>query len=68
MSFGRSLVLLASTATVTTGSDMCSIPSNASILDPRLVAVSPAIAFFAPVIATIFPAGTLSVLIRSGPI
>ena len=32
MSFGRSLVLLASTATVTTGSDMCSIPSKGSMI------------------------------------
>ena len=67
MSFGRSLVFLASTATVTTGSEICSNPSNALIFFPGSEIVSPATAFLAPVIATMFPAGTLSVLILSGP-
>ena len=60
-------MFLASTATVTTGSDICSSPSKALIFLPGSDIVSPATAFLAPVIATMLPAGTLSVLILSGP-
>ena len=67
MSFGKSLVFLASTATVTTGSEMCSKPSNSLILSSGEQRVSPAIAPFAPATYTMLPAGTLSVLTLSGP-
>ena len=60
-------MFLASTATVTTGSEMCSNPSNSTILCSGSHKVSPAIAPFAPATYTMLPAGTLSVLTLSGP-
>ena len=67
INFGKSLVFLASTATVTTGSEMWSNPSNSLILSSGEQIVSPAIAPFEPATYTMLPAGTASVLTLSGP-
>ena len=60
-------MFLASTATVTTGSEMWSNPSNSLIFASGEQIVSPAVAPFAPVMYTMLPAGTVSVGTLSGP-
>ena len=67
MSFGRSFIFFASTATVTTGSLTCFISSK-GVTSSRLETVDPTIASLSPVSATIFPAGISSTSILSGPI
>ena len=66
INLGKSLVCFASTATVTTGSDICTIRSNGSESGSS-VTVLPAKASLIPVNATILPALTYSTGILSAP-
>ena len=66
MNFGRSFMDLGSTATVTTGSDMCLIASNGTA-SFSLAMVTPAAALRIPVIAAMLPDVTSDVAILSPP-
>ncbi len=66
MNLGRSFIDFGSTATVTTGSDMCLIASNGGA-SFSLAMVTPAAALLIPVIAAIFPDVTSEVAILSPP-